>query len=118
MRPGTPATHLADDVPVADKKRRLNTLLALQERIGLARNEAWIGREVDVLVDTVTPPRSHEHDERARRRAARASPLTGRTREHKLIHLTGDPDARRADRRRPASTTPGRTRCAAPLVGA
>ena len=73
VRPGTPATHLADDVPVADKKRRLNTLLALQERIGLARNEAWVGREVDVLVDAVTPPRSHDHDGDADRRRCRAS---------------------------------------------
>ena len=29
-RPGTPATKLADDVPPADKRRRLNTLLAIQ----------------------------------------------------------------------------------------
>ena len=90
VRPGTPATHLADDVPVADKKRRLNTLLALQERIGLARYEAWIGREVDVLVETVTPPRSHEH-EGTTPAAGPGVALTGRTREHKLIHLTGDP---------------------------
>ena len=41
--PGTPATRLADDVPAADKRRRLNTLLALQEAIGLERNEAWLG---------------------------------------------------------------------------
>src|SRR5439155_11303118 len=48
-RPGTPATHLADDVPAADKRRRLNTLLALQEQIGLERNEAWLDRRVEVL---------------------------------------------------------------------
>ncbi len=90
VRPGTPATHLADDVPVADKKRRLNTLLALQERIGLARNEAWIGSEVDVLVDSVTPPRSHDH-EGPPVAAGPGVALTGRTREHKLIHLTGEP---------------------------
>jgi tRNA-2-methylthio-N6-dimethylallyladenosine synthase len=90
VRPGTPATHLADDVPVADKKRRLNTLLALQERLGLVRNEAWIGREVDVLVDTVTPPRSHEHESETPTGTPGVA-LTGRTREHKLIHLTGDP---------------------------
>ena len=44
-RPGTPATHLADDVPPDDKRRRLNALLALQEAIGLERNRAWLGRD-------------------------------------------------------------------------
>ena len=33
------------------KRRRLNELLALQEAIGLERNRAWVGREVEVLVD-------------------------------------------------------------------
>ena len=62
-RPGTPATHLADDVPADVKRRRLNELLALQEGIGLERNRAWLGREVEVLVDTVNPPRGHDHDD-------------------------------------------------------
>jgi tRNA-2-methylthio-N6-dimethylallyladenosine synthase len=62
-RPGTPATHLADDVAADDKRRRLNALLALQEPIGLERNRAWLGRTVEVLVDTIVPPRTHEHDE-------------------------------------------------------
>src|SRR3954447_6093957 len=52
-RPGTPATHLEDDVPADVKRRRLNTLLAVQEGIGLERNEAWLGREVQVLVDAI-----------------------------------------------------------------
>src|SRR4029077_16473248 len=72
------------------KKRRLNTLLAAQEGIGLARNEAWIGHEVDVLVETVTQPRSHDH-ERGDATTPDGTGLTGRTREHKLIHLSGDP---------------------------
>ena len=62
-RPGTPATHLADDVPADVKRRRLNELLAVQESIGLERNQAWLGREVEVLVDTVVPPRSHDHED-------------------------------------------------------
>ena len=33
-RPGTPAARLPDDVPAAEKRRRLNELLALQEDIG------------------------------------------------------------------------------------
>jgi ferredoxin len=41
--------RLADDVPADDKRRRLNTPLAAQEGIGLERNRAWLGREVEVL---------------------------------------------------------------------
>ena len=92
-RPGTPATRLDDDVPAADKRRRLNTLLAVQERIGLERNQAWLGREVEVLVDTVVPERGHDHDNADH--PATAGPgvrLSGRTRGNKLVHLTGHPD--------------------------
>src|SRR5665811_362410 len=56
-RPGTPALRMADDVPPAVKRRRLNELLALQEGIGLECNREWLGREVEVLVDQITPPR-------------------------------------------------------------
>jgi tRNA-2-methylthio-N6-dimethylallyladenosine synthase len=92
-RPGTPATRLVDDVSPEDKRRRLNTLLAVQERIGLARNEAWVGRMTDVLVDTIVPPRGHDHDDGGPLQAAvgEGSHLTGRTRQNKLVHLIGDP---------------------------
>jgi tRNA-2-methylthio-N6-dimethylallyladenosine synthase len=103
-RPGTPATKLADDVPADVKRRRLNELLALQEGIGHERNSAWLGREVAVLVDTVTPPRAHDHDERHdglhdvpdvpdERPVAAAGPrVAGRTRGNKLVHLPGGPE--------------------------
>jgi tRNA-2-methylthio-N6-dimethylallyladenosine synthase len=90
-RPGTPATHLEDDVPAADKRRRLNTLLAVQEAIGLERNEAWLGREVGVLVDAVNAPRVHQHDADGAAPVGEGSRLSGRTRGNKLVHLTGDP---------------------------
>ncbi|MFL5774757.1 MAG: MiaB/RimO family radical SAM methylthiotransferase, partial [Chloroflexota bacterium] len=90
-RPGTPATHLADDVPSEVKRRRLNELLALQEGIGQDRNRAWVGRDVEVLVDGVTPPRSHDHDEGDATQPA--SPMvSGRTRQNKLVHLGGGPE--------------------------
>ncbi len=99
-RPGTPATHLADDVPAADKRRRLNALLAIQEPIGLERNQRWLGREVEVLVETVARDRSHEHDETtadgegSAPRGVQPGPgqvaLSGRTRGNKLVHLAGD----------------------------
>src|SRR3954453_17770099 len=59
VRPGTPAARLDDDVPRADKKRRLQALLALQHGIGLAANEEWVGRTTEVLVDQQRPPSSH-----------------------------------------------------------
>ena len=101
-RPGTPATRLADDVPAAEKRRRLVELLALQEGIGLERNRAWVGRSTEVLVDAVVPPRSHEHDDEeaagtTESRDAFAhlpdgvAHLTGRSRENKLVHLAGSP---------------------------
>jgi len=89
-RPGTPATHLADDVPADIKRARLNELLALQEEIGLERNRAWLGRDVDVLVDRVVPPRIHDHDDDGGEVAPAAGPgVSGRSRQNKLVHLGG-----------------------------
>ncbi len=105
-RPGTPAARLPDDVPPDVKRRRLNELLAVQEAIGHERNRAWIGREAEVLVDTIVPPRSHDHEDEPDHRpeAGDAAPpepgptgatqpdglhLSGRSRENKLVHLTG-----------------------------
>jgi len=97
-RPGTPAARLPDDVPAAEKRRRLNELLAVQESIGLERNLAWLGRDVEVLVDGVVPPRSHEHEDGdhdgpANRERLRVGDgevhLSGRTRHNKLVHLAG-----------------------------
>jgi len=90
QRPGTPAARLADDVHSAVKRTRLNELLARQEAIGLERNQAWVGREVEVLVDAVTPPRSHDHEEPDR--TSRGPQVSGRSREHKLVHLAGGPE--------------------------
>jgi tRNA-2-methylthio-N6-dimethylallyladenosine synthase len=84
-RPGTPATRLADDVPAAEKKRRLNELLAVQEAIGLERNEAWLGRRTEVLVEEARQPRVHDHGTAGHR----GPRLVGRNREHKLVHFDG-----------------------------
>jgi tRNA-2-methylthio-N6-dimethylallyladenosine synthase len=91
-RPATPATHLPDDVAPEIKRRRLNALLAVQEDIGLARNAAWVGRDVDVLVDTVTPLRTHDHGAPSDTmgNTGRVA-LSGRTRGNKLVHVVGDP---------------------------
>jgi tRNA-2-methylthio-N6-dimethylallyladenosine synthase len=105
-RPGTPATHLADDVPAAEKRRRLVALLDVQEAIGLERNLAWVGRVTEVLVDAVVPPRSHDHEEDENAAGAAESRdafanlpegvahVVGRSRENKLVHVAGSPDLR------------------------
>jgi tRNA-2-methylthio-N6-dimethylallyladenosine synthase len=87
-RPGTPATRLDDDVPADVKRRRLNDLLAVQEGIGLERNRAWVGRRVEVLVDEVRPPRSHDHDTEV----THGPRVAGRSRANKLVHLDGGPE--------------------------
>jgi tRNA-2-methylthio-N6-dimethylallyladenosine synthase len=71
VRPGTAAARRPDDVPLEEKKRRLNHLLALQRQIAQERNAQWLGREVEVLVEGVAG------DGRA----------YGRTRQGKIAHL-------------------------------
>jgi tRNA-2-methylthio-N6-dimethylallyladenosine synthase len=98
-RPGTPAARLPDDVPPADKRRRLNALLGLQERIGLWRYRAWLGRTTEVLVEEVRPERSHRHDDepdalppdgRTSEPSQSGRPLVGRNRENRVVHLRGE----------------------------
>jgi tRNA-2-methylthio-N6-dimethylallyladenosine synthase len=102
-RPGTPALRMADDVPAAVKRRRLNELLALQESIGLERNGEWLGRNVEVLVERITPRKRQAADEdNPADDASLRVPslygaagegsvaLAGRTRHNKLVHLSGD----------------------------
>ncbi|MGA2512161.1 MAG: MiaB/RimO family radical SAM methylthiotransferase [Candidatus Limnocylindrales bacterium] len=110
-RPGTPALRMADDVPPAVKRRRLNELLACQEKIGLELNREWLDREVEVLVERVVPPRrkavggddadptadSNPDDgdggipDIAGTAGQGSVPLAGRTRHNKLVHLAADP---------------------------
>ncbi len=91
-RPGTPSTRLADDVPPDVKRHRLNQLLAVQEAIGAERNAAWLDRAVEVLIEAVARPRSHQHAGDDGTIPSGSVRLVGRTRAHKLVHLVGDPD--------------------------
>jgi tRNA-2-methylthio-N6-dimethylallyladenosine synthase len=51
-RPGTfAADKMADNVPAAEKLRRLNDLLALQKSIAARKTARWVGRNVQVLVE-------------------------------------------------------------------
>ncbi len=76
-RPQTPAASMPDPVPEPVQAARLARLQVLQAAIALERNRAWIGREVEVLVDA---------DE-----VKRASPLAaGRTRQNKVVHFPAE----------------------------
>jgi tRNA-2-methylthio-N6-dimethylallyladenosine synthase len=51
-RPGTLAARkMEDDVPEEVKKRRLNEIIDLQQKIGLERTQRFIGQEVEVLIE-------------------------------------------------------------------
>ena len=51
-RPGTMAARkMEDDVPQEVKKRRLNEIIDLQQKLGLERTQRFIGQEVEVLIE-------------------------------------------------------------------
>jgi tRNA-2-methylthio-N6-dimethylallyladenosine synthase len=77
-RPNTLASkRLPDDVPEAEKTRRIVELQALQKGIQQQRHDAMVGRHEDVLVDA-----------RSRRRPWE---LSGRTTGNTVVNLPGDP---------------------------
>ncbi len=71
-RPGTYASkHLPDDIPEDTKVRRLEELIALQNRLSAESNQRCIGREYEVLIEGVSK-RSREQ-------------LFGRTEQNKVV---------------------------------
>ena len=50
---GTPAATLPNQVPGKTKKYRRERAMALQQKISLAKNKQWIGKELQVLVEGV-----------------------------------------------------------------
>lgn len=48
---GTPSATLANQVPDDIKEARYNALMTLQQGISLAKNQAWVGKTLDVLVE-------------------------------------------------------------------
>lgn len=78
-RPGTVAAELPDDVADADKERRNQVLLSLQEQHSFAYNQALVGATVEALVEG----RSPRHAER----------WMGRTAQHRIVHFAAlEPD--------------------------
>jgi tRNA-2-methylthio-N6-dimethylallyladenosine synthase len=74
-RPGTTAERLVDDVPEAEKSRRLQVLNQLQQRRQADRNRRHVGRREPVLVDTV----------------GEAGRVSGRTPQFRIVHFDGEP---------------------------
>jgi tRNA-2-methylthio-N6-dimethylallyladenosine synthase len=72
-RPGTTAYRSADDVPEAEKLRRLQVLNDRQQRLQAERNARRVGRREEVLLDTVVEP----------------GRVSGRTRDFRIVHLDG-----------------------------
>ncbi|HET6881843.1 MAG TPA: TRAM domain-containing protein, partial [Pirellulales bacterium] len=84
-RPGTKADELfADDVPEEVKRRRNNELLAIQNAISEEDNQAFLGREVTVLVEG--PSKTSRKQERDGENLQ----LTGRTNCDRIVVFEGN----------------------------
>lgn len=79
-RPGTPAAERKDQIPRDTRLARLSKLIALQNRITLARNEGRVGEEAEVLVDGPAPRGE--------------GLLAGRSRGNKQVIFPGEPTLR------------------------
>jgi tRNA-2-methylthio-N6-dimethylallyladenosine synthase len=71
-RPGTTAFRIEDDVPEAEKRRRLHVLNHRQQRFQAERNASRVGSVEDVLVESVERERP-----------------SGRTADFKIVHIDG-----------------------------
>ena len=67
---GTPSAELPDRVPSRTKRARRARLMKLQQQVSLERNRRWIGREMEVLVET-SDERRTTNDERKDTNGAR-----------------------------------------------
>jgi tRNA-2-methylthio-N6-dimethylallyladenosine synthase len=53
-RPNTPALEMADDIPHEEKKERLQQTIQLQNRLTEENAQAFLGQDVEVLIENVT----------------------------------------------------------------
>jgi ribosomal protein S12 methylthiotransferase len=51
FEPGTASEVLGDPVPAEVKDARRAALMAIQQRVSLEKNQAWVGRSLDVLIE-------------------------------------------------------------------
>ncbi|WP_349827683.1 tRNA (N6-isopentenyl adenosine(37)-C2)-methylthiotransferase MiaB [Brevibacterium litoralis] len=79
IRPGTPAATMEDQIPKETVQERFERLVALQDRIAAEENQALVGTEVRVLVNTAADA---EHGR-----------MSGRAEDNRLVHVALDPAA-------------------------
>lgn len=48
---GTPAEHLGDPISEELKRERVERLMTAQQSISLAKNQQWIGKKMNILVE-------------------------------------------------------------------
>ncbi len=72
VRPGTVASRWEDDVPLAEKKRRLHAVEDLQSQIAFELNQPYVGRVESVMLEDMNT--SHERQQ-----------WRGRNRTNKLV---------------------------------
>lgn len=91
-RPGTAALQLDDPIPSAVKTERLGRVQERQKAIQASRNRAWVGREVEVLVEG---PSKRDPEK-----------WTGRTPENRIVHFPGASGPGRLERLKILESTP------------
>ncbi len=99
-RPGTAAyDRLADDVSEADKKRRNNELLAIQTEVSREVHAAYVGKTVDVFVESISSKARktalNEADPSVTlgwERPVEVTQLTGRTDGDLIVCFDGPPE--------------------------
>ncbi|NSW51910.1 MAG: 30S ribosomal protein S12 methylthiotransferase RimO [Anaerolineae bacterium] len=50
---GTPSAPLGDPVPTEVKQDRIDRLMTVQQQISLAKNQAWVGKDLLVLIEGI-----------------------------------------------------------------
>jgi tRNA-2-methylthio-N6-dimethylallyladenosine synthase len=98
-RPGTVAIdRFEDDIPNEVKKLRNNLLLDLQTEISAQVHAAWVGRDVEVLVDEIRDHsagrESQETPENADVSPKRVALPIAQSASHSTSHPTSHPDSR------------------------
>jgi tRNA-2-methylthio-N6-dimethylallyladenosine synthase len=86
VRPGTVAARWEDDVPLAEKKRRLHAVEDVQAEIALKLNQSYLGKVEEVMVEDTNISREQRQ-------------LKGRNRANKLVFCP-DPSANESDDQR------------------
>lgn len=76
VRPGTTAAALGDNVSTEVKASRLKHLQNLQKNITLAKNQEYVGKTFDILIDGISTKNSHQ--------------IQGRTSQNTIVNFSGE----------------------------